>query len=798
MINLHRKAEYIMESKTLKTLEFDKILDMLASFAKNGAARDKALALKPSADIRIVEQTLLETDAASTLILKYGSPDIVRINDIDEAAKRIAVGGGLSMSELLNIAAVLRGARIMKRYTPEQTGVLSGYIEELISEKRLEERITTSIISEEEMADGASAELATIRRKIKNTSAKIKDSLDSMIHSSHYRKMLQDPIVTVRNNRYVVPVKAEYRGEVRGIAHDMSSSGSTVFIEPESVVNANNELHELAVREKNEIERILLEISQEAAELIEEIKLDFDMLIHLDFVFAKARLALDMNAVMPILSEGGIISVRKGRHPLIDRKKVVPVDIELGEDFDSLIVTGPNTGGKTVVLKTIGLFCLMTQAGLHLPAADGTIMPVCPDIFADIGDEQSIEQSLSTFSSHMTNIVDIRKKVQHGALVLFDELGAGTDPIEGAALATAIIENFRSVGAKIAATTHYSELKLYALSTPGVENASCEFDVETLSPTYRLLIGVPGRSNAFAISEKLGLSKDIIERSKQLLSEDNIQFEDVLNKIEENRRLTEKNYDETERLRRETELLRTELAAERDRIEKQKDRIYDRAREKAEKIISRAQSEVEELLENAKAAQKERDNKEAMRRMEEIRRELGIKSKKNTRPKKDNQSGEGVNINTLKLGASVMINDLGDIGSVLSVNKKDGTAIIQVGIMRITSKAENLTLLTEEDSKIKERNSVPKRSGGGIRRDRVSNEIDLRGMVLEEAEYAADKFLDECAMAGLSSVSIIHGKGTGVLRSGIQAMLRKHPHVKSFRLGTFGEGENGVTIVEIK
>lgn len=789
-----------MESKTLKTLEFDKILQLLCEYAKNDAAKERALALKPTADRRAAEQALLETDAASTLILKYGSPDIVRIKDISESAKRLALGGGLSMSELLNIAAVLRGARIMKRYTPEQTGVLSGYVEELVSEKRLEERISSSIISDEEMADGASAELAAVRRKIKNTSARIKDSLDSMIHSSHYRKFLQDPIVTVRNNRYVVPVKAEHRGDVRGIAHDMSASGSTVFIEPESVVNANNELHELALREKNEIEKVLLEISAEAAEIIDDIKLDFDLLIHLDFVFAKARMALDMNAVMPILNDDGIISVHKGRHPLIDKKKVVPVDIELGEDFDSLIVTGPNTGGKTVVLKTIGLFCLMTQAGLHIPAADGTEMPICPDIFADIGDEQSIEQSLSTFSSHMTNIVDIMKKVRPGSLVLFDELGAGTDPVEGAALATAIIESFREIGTRIAATTHYSELKLYALSTPGVENASCEFDVETLSPAYRLLIGVPGRSNAFAVSEKLGLSKSIIDRSKQMLSEENIRFEEVLTQIEENRISAEKNFDETQRLRSETEKLRVELAAERDRIEKKKDKIYDRAREKADKIIERAQREVDALLEAARSAQKERDDREALRQMEEVRRELGLKSKKNAVSKKETQRprGGGVNINSLKMGATVRINDLGDKGSVLSINKKDNTVVVQVGIMKITSKADNLTLMTDEEGKKPDKFNVPKHSGGGLRREAVATEIDLRGMMLEEAELATDKFLDECAISGLTTVSIIHGKGTGALRKGIQAMLKKHPHVKSFRLGTFGEGENGVTIVEIK
>ncbi len=790
-----------MESKTFKTLEFDKVLHMLADFAKNDDAKAKALSLVPSSVFRVVEQTLEETDAAVTLILKYGSPEIVRINNIDESAKRLKVGGGLSMPELLNIACILKGARTMKRYTPDQTGILSGYIEELVSAKPLEDRIATSIISENEMADHASSELATIRRKIKNASAKIKDTLDSMIRSQSYRKMLQDTIVTVRNNRYVVPVKAEYRGEVRGITHDISASGSTVFIEPDSVVNANNELHELSIREKAEIERILLEISGEAAEIIEDIKNDYDSLIHLDFIFAKAKLSLDMKASNPILNKDGIIKIKQGRHPLIDRKTVVPTDVELGDRFDSLIVTGPNTGGKTVVLKTIGLFCLMTQAGLHLPAADSTTMPVCPDIFADIGDEQSIEQSLSTFSSHMKNIVEIFKKATDGCLVLFDELGAGTDPTEGAALATAIIESFRSMGAKIAATTHYSELKLYALSTQGVENASCEFDVNTLSPTYRLLVGIPGRSNAFAISEKLGLPKYIIDRSKEMLSDENIKFEDVLSTIEDNRLSAEHNFEEAEKLRRETERLKAELAAEREKIEKQKDKIYDRAREKAEKIITNIQTDIDEMYEQIKAAQKARNEEEALRLVQEMRKELGLKLKKNKSPKNKTKpvpKGKAVNLNTLKLGASVMLLDLGDKGSVLSINKKENTAVVQVGIMKITAKAENL-ILAENDSNPQSK----QRSGGGggtsvLRRDAVKNEIDLRGMMLQEAEYAADKFLDECALSGLTTVSIIHGKGTGTLRSGIQSMLRRHPHAKSFRLGKYGEGEDGVTIVELK
>ncbi len=791
-----------MEHKSLKTLEFDKILEKLAELAKNDAAKTIALGLEPTNNIRAVEQTLDETDAAVQLLLKFGSPEIVRISDISEAAKRLAAGGGLSMTELLNIARILKGARVMKQYTPEQTGVLSGYIAELEPDKRLEERITTSIVSEDEMADGASTELANIRRKIKNTSAKIRDTLDSMIHSQYYRKFLQDPIVTVRNGRYVVPVKAECRGEVRGIAHDMSASGSTVFIEPEGVVNANNDLSELAVKERAEIEKVLLDISNDAAERIEEIKLDFETLIHIDFVVAKARLALDMRAVMPKMNRSGVFKINKGRHPLIDKTKVVPVDIELGTTFDTLIITGPNTGGKTVVLKTLGLFCLMAQAGLHIPAAEGSELSVCADIFADIGDEQSIEQSLSTFSSHMKNIVEISQKVTEGCLVLFDELGAGTDPTEGAALATAIIEDFRSAGAKIAATTHYSELKLYALTAKGIENASCEFDVATLSPTYRLLIGVPGRSNAFAISEKLGLPKRIIESSRNMLSDENIRFEDVLSKIEDNRISAEKNSEETARLRAETERLKAELAAERDKIEKQKDKIYDRAREKAEKIILRAQDDADRLLEELREAQKARDEKDALRQIQELKRELGLKIKNNKSPKQKKASaakGAGVNLNSLKLGAEVMINDLGDKGSVLSINKKDKTAVVQVGIMKITARADNMTLAEEEEGKKPERYTKKAAVyGGGLRRESVKSEVDLRGMTLEEAEMETDKFLDECAMAGLKTVSIIHGKGTGTLRSGIQNMLRRHPHVKSFRLGKYGEGENGVTIAELK
>lgn len=788
-----------MEHKTLKTLEYDKILQMLSGFAKNDAAKAKISELEPSDNPRAVEQTLAETDAAVTFILKYGSPELLRINGIKEQLKRLKAGGALNMSELLNIEKILRNARLLKSLTPEQTGILSGYIEELTPDKPLEERISASILSEDEMSDSASAELASIRRKIRNASNKVRDTLDSMIHSAHYRKFLQDAIVTMRNNRYVVPVKAEYRGEIRGIAHDMSASGGTVFIEPEGVVNANNDLHELELKERTEIERILMEISAECVEVSEILDLNFDTLIHLDFVFAKAKMANDMKAVCPQLSRDGKIYIKQGRHPLIDKRKVVPITVYLGDEFDSLIVTGPNTGGKTVVLKTLGLFCLMTQSGLHIPAADGSIMPVYDNVFADIGDEQSIEQSLSTFSAHMTNVVSIVNNVTPNSLVLFDELGAGTDPTEGAALAEAIVESIRQTGAKLAATTHYSELKLYALSTDGVENASCEFDVNTLSPTYRLLIGVPGRSNAFAIAEKLGLPKYIIDRSKAVLSEENIQFEDILTDIEQNRQTTEKESREIQKLRLEAESLKRQLEQERVKIEKQKDKIYDKAREKAEGIIRRAQQETEEMLEQFKAARKEKDEQEALRAMADVKRQLGLKMKKNKPPKSRTavQKKSGVNINALKPGADVMLNDLGDKGSVLSINKKDGTVLVQVGIMKVTSRAENISLLDEPEKKAKTAYK-PSGSGGGLRSGGVKPEVDLRGMLLEEALLEADKYLDEASMAGLNTVSIIHGKGTGVLRTGIQNMLKKHPQVKSFRLGRYGEGENGVTIVELK
>lgn len=791
-----------MEEKTLSTLEFTKILRLLEDFAKNDDAKEMIKNLKPSPSFREVEQMLLETDAAVTMSLKFGAPEILRIDSIKPSLKRLAVGGGLSMAELLNIARLLKCARNLKRYTDEQTGILSGYFAELSPNKTLEDKINTAIISEDEVADSASPALANIRRKIKNTGAKVKESLDNMVRSSHYQKFLMDNIVTMRNNRYVVPVKAECRSEVPGIVHDMSASGSTVFIEPSSVVNANNELHELEIKEKTEIDKILFELSNDAAEFSEELEYNYDTVINIDFIFAKAKLALDMKAICPKLNNNCEINIIKGRHPLIDRKKIVPINVNLGKSFDALIVTGPNTGGKTVVLKTIGLFCLMTQSGLHIPANEESEMPVYEDIFADIGDEQSIEQSLSTFSSHMKNIVHIVDNIKPKTLVLFDELCSGTDPVEGAALATSIIESIRKSGANVVATTHYSELKLYALSTDGIENASCEFNVETLSPTYKLLIGVPGKSNAFAISKKLGLPDSIIDDSKERLSDENIKFEDVLGSIEENRASAEKARQEQERMRREIKALKDELQREREKIDKKKDKIYDNARAQADKIIKKAQAETEAMLDEVNRLRKEKRDKEALRAMEEVRKELKLKEKSNVRPKSRQKQGvkSNVNLNTLKLGANVLIIDLNDKGTVLSINKSNGTAVIQVGIMKITSKIENLLVLEDDKGSKPESYTAPRRSKAtALNTERSGKtEVDLRGMTIGEAEIEVDKFLDESVLSGLSEVSLIHGKGTGALRAGLHEYLRHHPHVRRYRLGRFGEGDLGVTVVELK
>ena len=786
-----------MEEKTLKTLEFDKIIQMLKEHSVNAETFERAQKISPETSLAKVRRMLSQTDEAVVMIYKYGSPPIMRVDAVKHIVKRVNAGGVLSAAELLNVAAILKCADRLKKYYNDQSGVLEEYFSCLVENRQIEEKISTAIISEEEIADGASGELFNIRRKMRRAGEKIKDTLNNMIHSQHYRKFLQDAIVTMRNDRYVVPVKAECRGDVPGIVHDMSASGGTVFVEPTGVVDANNELQELAVKEKNEIEKILAELTAMVSEIIDIVKYDYESIIDIDLCFAKAKLAINQKAVCPSVNDKGQILIKNGRHPLLDPKTVVPQNITLGYDFDSLVVTGPNTGGKTVVLKTIGIFSLMAQSGMHVPADDGTVLAVFDGIYADIGDEQSIEQSLSTFSAHMKNIVSILSNLTPNSLVLFDELGAGTDPTEGAALANAILEYTKGFGAKTVATTHYSELKLYALSTERVENASCEFNVETLSPTYRLLVGIPGKSNAFAISQKLGLSDGIINNAQRLLSSENVKFEDVLSVIEENRISTENARAEQEKLKNEVAQLKAELSREREKIDAQKDKIIDRANEKAAEIIEKAKAETEDVLDKVRAAQKARDEKEAIKAMEEVRKELNIKIKKSkkTVPSKKYFPTK-ININDLKPGTSVLMIDINDKGTVLSIDKKSETAVIQMGIMKTTSKLSNLVLI-EDETKKNLMKFVPKKYSGSEIKS-VKTEIDLRGMQLEEALMEVDMFLDRSIMAGVSSVTLIHGKGMGVLRSGIHNMLRKHPHVKTFRQGKYGEGENGVTVVELK
>lgn len=786
-----------MDSKTLTTLEFNKIIQKLADFAVNDAAKKKALEIFPLNKLDLVEEELNKTDSAYLLLLRYSCPQITRIKDIKNSVKRINAGGILSASEILNIAEILKGAEILKKYHEEKDDVLNIYFDSLYTDSALVKNISSCIISEEEIADNASSELYSIRKKIRSASVKIKNFLNEMARSEKYKKYLQEQIVSVKNGRYVLPVKAEYKNEVPGIVHDISASGGTLFVEPQFSVSENNILNELSIKEKREIERILAELTQAIALITDELSESFDLICDIDLLFAKAKLAHEYKASKPLMNNEGIVEIRNGRHPLIDKDKVVPENISLGTYFDSLVVTGPNTGGKTVVLKTIGLFSLMAQAGLLVPADDGTRLCVFENIFADIGDEQSIEQSLSTFSSHMKNIVGILEKITPDTLVLFDELGAGTDPTEGAALACSILEYVKNIGAKTVATTHYSELKLYALSTKRVENASLEFDVDTLSPTYRLLIGIPGKSNAFAISKRLGLSDYIIDKAKEKLSEENIKFEDVLAGIEKDRRIAEHSRIEQEKLESELERLKEELALQKEKIEIKKEKIISSANKEAQEIIENARTETEKLIERVKNSIKKREDKDALKAMEEVRKELGVKLKTvKTAPDKSSSKKTNATVNTLKPGAPVLIVDLNDKGTVISINKKDETAVVQMGIMKTVSKISNLVILEDETAKNIEKFIPKHRSEKQIAS--VKTEIDVRGMNLEEALQEVDKFLDVSAMNNLLNVTVIHGKGSGVLGKGLHAMLRKNPHVKSYRFGRYGEGENGVTIIELK
>ena len=782
--------------KSLIKLEYDKILQLLADQAVIEDAKAQCLAAKPLTDVEDIVRLQDETQAACHLITLKGSPGLRSVHDVAASLDRADRGGSLSMAELLRIAALLRCARAVRDYAQgDAASSLDVYFQRLTTNKYLEERISTAIISEEEMADAASSELADIRRHIRLQSGKIRESLQKVISSPAYSKYLREPIVTIRSDRFVVPVKSEFKNEIPGLVHDVSSSGGTFFIEPIQAVNANNALRELFDKEKKEIERILAELSAQAAAYREPIETDFKMLVAIDCIFARARLSFQMKAIRPEIRSDGKLELKRARHPLIDKQTVVPISVRLGSDFDTLIVTGPNTGGKTVTLKTIGLLTLMAESGLQIPADDGSYISVFDSVLADIGDEQSIEQSLSTFSAHMKNIVAIIEQCDGRSLVLFDELGAGTDPAEGAALAIALIEFCRRQGAKVAATTHYAELKLYAMRTQGVMNASCEFDVDTLKPTYRLLIGIPGKSNAFAISKRLGLSETIIENAKSMVDENDVNFEDVLSQLELQRQQMERARLEAEQLRLEMQKTKQKSEAYYEEIQKQREKAAEQARKEAQRIIDDARATANRVQEELKQMRKQlkltadaqglNEKQAALRRsLNEAEGKLTPQRPADARPKPSRQIREGDTVELLKLGSKA---------TVLKINK-DGSLQLQAGIMKLTAKPEEVYLL--EDYQKTEVKKFIEKTTRQLRNVAASPELDLRGMASDEAIPVLNIFLDNAMMANLHQVRIIHGKGTGVLRKAVHDEVKRNRQVKSFRLGVYGEGEDGVTIVE--
>ncbi len=793
-------------NKAFKILEFDKILERLMSYTDSSDVKKRILDLKPYKEINDAKNAQKETTEAMSTLLKLGSPPVnLSVENVLGAVKRTEMDGVLHAKELLDISRLLYVARRMKSYISESSSectVLHEIEENIITAKQLEDKINSCILSENEIADDASPELNTIRRKIRNLNGKIKETLDSMVRSAHYKKFLQDPIVTMRSDRYVIPVKSEYRGEVNGIVHDTSSSGATLFIEPMSVVNSNNEIRDLHTKEQQEIERILAELSVLVSENSHTIFVDYKNVTNLDFIFCKGRLSLDMDANEPVLNDKGIIRYKKARHPLIDKDKVVANDIFLGGDYDTLVVTGPNTGGKTVTLKTIGLFSIMAASGLHIPVQENSEAAIFKKVFADIGDEQSIEQSLSTFSSHMVNIVNILENVDMDSLVLFDELGAGTDPTEGAALAIAILEFLRERKVTTVATTHYSELKLYALSEDGVENASCEFDVATLQPTYKLLIGVPGKSNAFAISRRLGLDERVINRANEILSDEDIKFEDVITDLEQNRARARQEADDASRMKRELKDLRRQLENERIKLKENKSRILEEARREAKILVMDAKEEANEIIRDLeKMRQKGISDGNLNKKTAAMRDKL--KKKEDTidaamaraaKPKKTYAEPP----KNLKPGTLVKIVDMNQEATVLKEPDKNGNVRVQAGIIKMDVHVTNLRIAEENKSKELADKYVRNTRAFESKSKNVSTEVDVRGQNLEEAWMNVEKFLDDCYLAGISPVSIIHGKGTGILRKGLQGYMKKHRYVKSFRNGRYGEGEDGVTIVELK
>ena len=783
-------------------LEYNKIIELLTEQASSFSGKERCRKLKPMISLPDIQSAQEETAAAFTRIVKKGRPSFSGCNPVGDSLKRLEVGAALGSGELLRICKLLETAGRVKSYGRHETSdesedCLDALFQQLEPVAPLSAEIRRCILEEDEISDDASPALKHIRRSMGQINDKVHATLSGLVNGS-LRTYLQDPIITMRGDRYCIPVKAEYRSQVQGLIHDQSSTGSTLFIEPMSVVKLNNDLKELYGKEQEEIQVILARLSVDVAEYIDAIRTDYSVLTELDFIFARGILALDMNASMPLFNTDGRIYIREGRHPLLDKKKVVPITVMLGDAFDLLIITGPNTGGKTVSLKTVGLFTLMGQAGLHIPALDRSELAVFHDVYADIGDEQSIEQSLSTFSSHMTNIVSFLKQVDERSLVLFDELGAGTDPTEGAALAIAILNHLHGRGIRTMATTHYSELKVYALSTPGVENACCEFDLETLRPTYHLLIGIPGKSNAFAIAGKLGLPDYIIEEARTHLTEQDESFEDLLTDLETSKRTIQKEQEEIAAYRRELERLKAETKEKQEKLEAQRERILREANEKAHSILADAKETADETMRNFRkfgkesisAAEMEKERERLRKKMDAARSGMKMEPQK---PRKQHKPGD------FKLGESVKVLSMNLTGSVTSLPDSKGNVTVQMGILRSQVHISDLEIIEEKPSYTAKQ--MQKTGKGKLKMGKsfsVSPEINLLGKTVDEAVAELDKYLDDASLAHLSTVRVVHGKGTGALRSGIHSYLKRQKHVKSFRLGAFGEGDAGVTIVELK
>ena len=784
--------------KSMQTLELPRVLDMLADQAVTEEGKDKARRLRPETDLVEVTALLAETTAAVEKMVLGGSPAFAGVRPVAGSLQRANMGGSLNTRELLDIAKVLAAARSAKEYgegDAEKKTPIDVLFHSLRPNRFLEDKITGSIVGDGELADSASPELASIRRHMRATESKVRDILQRIISSSQ-AKYLQESIITQRSGRYVVPVKSEFKNEIPGLVHDLSGSGSTFFIEPMGVVKANNELREWQAKEEKEIDRILAELSAEAASFREDINLDYELLIRLDVIFARAKLSNKMHAMAPGLSTKGL-NLRRARHPLLPPKTAVANDLSLGETFDTLVITGPNTGGKTVTLKTIGLLTLMAQCGLHIPAGDGSVIKVCKRVLADIGDEQSIAQSLSTFSSHMSNIVGILEETDDETLILLDELGGGTDPVEGAALASAIIDHARSLGAMVAATTHYAELKVYAMTTPGVENASCEFDVETLAPTYRLLVGIPGKSNAFAIARRLGISEEIIQDAAARVDAENVRFEDVLTKLDHQRQEMEKEQRQAAQLRREMEEASAKAQAYRDQLQKEKEKAEASAKAQARAILDDARRTADQVFQELgdmrKKAQKEQNWQKVNDQRAGLRHKLNeAEDKLGARP----QAAVPPMLRPAKKGDTVTILKTGTQASVLSVNK-DGVLQLQAGILRITAKQDEVRVVEGETQSQKAAKQYIRRTEHKLRSLGAKAEVDLRGMTTDEAELTLAQFLDRAMVSNLTQVTVIHGKGTGAVRKAVHAYLKRCKGVASFRLGRYGEGEDGVTIVEL-